>query len=99
MPLTAAEMGLDWELGVNYVQNIEITIELSQFQPLFVQSWRESWENSTLDVSSSLQNVNAGIFERSQTAMIASAPAVLAPIDLSHHHCFSDNGKVWVGLG
>ena len=35
LPLTAAEMGLDWELGVNYVQNIEITIELSQFQPLF----------------------------------------------------------------
>ena len=28
-------MGLDWELSVNYVQNIEITIELSQFQPLF----------------------------------------------------------------
>ena len=35
LPLTAAEMGLDWELGVNYVQNIEITIKLSQFQPLF----------------------------------------------------------------
>ena len=66
LPLTAAEMGLDWELSVNYVENIEITIELSQFQPLFVQSWQESWENSTLDVSSSLQNVNAGIFERSQ---------------------------------
>ena len=67
-------MGLNWELSVNYVQNIEITIELSQFQPLFVQSWQESWENSTLDVSSTLQNVNAGIFERSQTTMIASAP-------------------------
>lgn len=52
LPLTAAEMGLDRELSVNYVQNIEITIELSQFQPLFVQSWQESWENSTLDVSS-----------------------------------------------
>ena len=63
LPLTAAEMGLDWELGVNYVQNFEITIELSQFQPLSVQSWQESWENSTLDVSFSLQNVNDGIFD------------------------------------
>ena len=63
LPLTPPEMGLDREpaLGsVNYVQNIEITIELSQFQPLFVQSWQESWENSALDASSSLQNVNGG---------------------------------------
>ena len=79
-------MGLDWELSVNYVQNIEITIELSQFQPLFVQSWQESWENSTLDVSFSLQNVNDGIFERgkkrnsSDNDSICSG-GVLAPID------------------
>ena len=64
-PLTAAEMGLDRELSVNYVQNIEITIELSQFQPIFVESWQEPWETSTLDVSFSLENVNGRIFERS----------------------------------
>ena len=47
-PLTAAEMGLDWELSVNYVQNIEITIELSQFQPLFLPNHGRYHGNSQL---------------------------------------------------